>query len=275
MAAIPKIDETRLQAVCDVLGDTSSGFTGSEIGQLLERCAVPDLEPTITKRKRLFEALRRKQERDGCANNVLAFVATAMDPVRFVGNRSRFETMRNSLNEALAFGGFHLGEDGKLKAVTEARTLDEAQQRAGRLRAELTRRQVHHDVLQFCRVELLQENYFHAVFEATKSVAEKIRAKTGLTSDGAELVDRAFGINAPMLAINSLRTDTEQTEQKGFANLLKGLFGTFRNVTAHVPKITWPIYEQDALDLLSIASYLHRRLDDAIVVPGSGANPRT
>jgi hypothetical protein len=47
------------------------------------------------------------------------------------------------------------------------------------------------------------------------------------------------------------------------------MFGTFRNVTAHAPKITWPINEQDALDLLSLVSYLHRRLDAAAQVPQS------
>src|SRR5205823_2699985 len=166
----------------------------------------------------------------------------------------------------LAFAGLNLGEDGKLKPVTQARTLNEAQERASRLKSELLRRKVHHDVLQFCRAELLQENYFHAVFEATKSVAQKIRDKTGLTGDGADIVDKAFGLNSPVLAINTLRTDTEQSEQKGFANLLKGMFGTFRNVTAHAPKITWPIPEQDALDLLSLVSYLHRRLDAAALV---------
>lgn len=45
------------------------------------------------------------------------------------------------------------------------------------------------------------------------------------------------------------------------------MFGTFRNVTGHAPKITWPISEQDALDLLTLVSYLHRRLDDAAQVP--------
>jgi hypothetical protein len=55
-------------------------------------------------------------------------------------------------------------------------TIDEAKVRANRLRSELERRHVHSDVLAFCRAELLQENYFHAVLEATKSVSEKIRA---------------------------------------------------------------------------------------------------
>jgi hypothetical protein len=35
MAAIPKLEETRLQAICGVIGDTAEGLTGSEIGQLL------------------------------------------------------------------------------------------------------------------------------------------------------------------------------------------------------------------------------------------------
>ena len=263
MAAISKLEENALEAVCDVLGATSDGLTGSEIGQFLGRCRIDDPMPGITKRKRLFEALRAKQNVDGCANNVLGFIQEAMAPVRFVGEEERFSILRERLNNALVFCGFSLAEDGKLTQVSQARTLTEAQQRASRLRSQLIQRRVHPDVLTFCRAELVQNNYFHAVFEATKSVAEKIRQKTGLTGDGAEIVDTAFSVGAPLLAINTLRTDTEKSEQKGFANLLRGMFGTFRNVTGHAPKITWPIDEQDALDLLSIVSYLHRRLDSA------------
>lgn len=274
MSAIPKLNENQLQAICDILADTSGGLTGSVIATLLSRCEIPDPQPGITKRHRLFAALDAKQARDGCANNVLAFIQTAMDPVRFVSNRDWFDTLREQLNQALAFSGYQLGEDGKLRLVAQARTLSEAEERAGRLRAELMRRRVHHDVLAFCRAELVQENYFHAVFEATKSVAEKVRQRTGLTNDGAQLVDDAFGMKSARLAINTLRTETEQSEQSGFVNLVKGMFGTFRNVTAHAPKVKWPITEQDALDLLSLVSYMHRRIDSAADVPQvRGTNP--
>ncbi len=269
MAAIPKIDETHLQAVCDIIGDTSEGLTGSEIGRLLVQCDINDPEPAMTKRHRLFVALRTRQDKDRCANNVVNFVQTVMNPVRFVRNTAGFQELREQLNEVLAFGGLHIGEDGKIHPVPPARTLPEAQARAGRLRSALLQRNVHHDVLRFCRGELLQDNYFHAVFEATKSVAQKIRDKTGLTGDGSDIVDKAFGLKTPMLAINTLRTETEQSEQTGFANLLKGIFGTFRNPTGHAPKITWKIEEQDALDLLSLVSYMHRRLDAAASVPAA------
>lgn len=95
-------------------------------------------------------------------------------------------------------------------------------------------------------------------------MADKIREKSGLTSDGSQLVDEAFGGNSPLLAFNTLLTPTERSEHTGLMNLLKGLFGIFRNTTAHAPKIKWVINEQDALDMLSLTSLLHRRLNNAV-----------
>jgi len=113
---------------------------------------------------------------------------------------------------------------------------------------------------------LVADNYFHSVFEATKSVAEKIRIKSGLIIDGTNLVNEAFSFKnkIPHLALNSLQTENEQSEQTGFMNLVKGLFGMFRNTTAHAPKIKWKIEEQDALDILSMTSLIHRILDSSI-----------
>jgi hypothetical protein len=45
-----------------------------------------------------------------------------------------------------------------------------------------------------------------------------------------------------------------------------GLFSAVRNPTAHSPKILWAMPEQDALDVLAIVSYLHRKLDTAVKV---------
>lgn len=270
MAAIPEFGEAHLQRVCDLLADTSTGLTGSEMGRLLRQLGIADPESTATKRHRLFAALRSRQGQDRCGNNVAAFIQAAMEPVRYTGNRAAFDSRRDELNQVLAFCGYSLGEDGKLRATTAVSTLSEAEERAGRLRAELRRRGVHADVLAFCRAELLQANYFHAVFEATKSVADKIRKKSGLAGDGSELVDKAFGLGKaamPFLAFNTLQSETERSEHNGLMNLMKGMFGAFRNVTAHVPKVLWAISEQDALDLLTIASLLHRRLDAAIRTP--------
>lgn len=266
MAVIESFDSESLRAICSILGDTTEGLTGTEIGQLLESCGIDDPMPG-TKRYRLYEALAQRQAQDRCGNNVAAFINAAMNPVRYTRESELFEQRRSELNVVLAFCGFQIGEDGRLRAVEASKTLSRAQERANQLQRELLVRKVHPDVLRFCRAELLQDNYFHAVFEATKSVADKIRDKSGLTTDGARLVDEAFGFGGgvyPVLVFNSLQTETERSEHRGLMNLLKGLFGTFRNTTAHAPKIKWEIQEQDALDMLSLASLLHRRLDEAV-----------
>ena len=122
-------------------------------------------------------------------------------------------------------------------------------------------------MLRYCRAELLQKNYFHAVLEAVKSIAVKIRNLSGLQSDGAELVQAAFGLpkdgSSPVLTVNELKSDTDRGEQRGFVNLLIGLFGTIRNPLAHNPKVEWPMEEDDALDILTLASLIHRKIDKA------------
>ena len=266
MASIKKFNLNVIESVAKILGDTSEGFTGTEIGRLLYECNIIDPYPNITKWKRLFEALNQKQHEDNCANNICALIQHAMNPARHFNNHEWFSSTRYKLNQVLSFEGYALGENGRIAQSNKASTITEASARASKLRESLISRKVHPDVLKFCKEELLYDNYFHAIFEATKSVAEKIREKTTLVSDGASLVDDAFSFKSriPHLALNSLQTESEQSEQKGFMNLIKGLFGTFRNTTAHAPKITWSIEEQDALDILSIVSLIHRRLDDAI-----------
>ena len=171
--------------------------------------------------------------------------------------------MREMLNRALTFAGLSVDATGMLEFVEQARTLSEAERRAQELRTDLATRGVHPDVLRLCRSELLADNYFHAVLEAVKSVADKLRTRTGLTDDGNTLIDRALSGDLPMLAINPLRTESERTEQRGFANLVCGTFGMFRNTTAHEARIHWTMTKSDAEDLLLLVSLIHRRLDGA------------
>jgi hypothetical protein len=43
------------------------------------------------------------------------------------------------------------------------------------------------------------------------------------------------------------------------------LFSTFRNPAAHAPKVAWATLGSDALEMLTLACMLHRRLDTADV----------
>ena len=243
MAIIKKFDLASLESICKILGDTADGLTGTEISKYLSECNIKDPQINSTKWKRLYDSLALKQKEDQCANNIIAFIQHVIRPSRHVDNRTWFEQIRMKLNYVLSFEGFEITESGSIKYVNTVKTFSEAEERASQLKRILIDRNIHPDVLSFCKAELLVDNYFHTVFEATKSIAEKIRIKTNLTSDGSELVDHAFSYKGkiPYLALNNLTTESYESEQKGFMNLLKGVFGTFRNTTAHVPKVTWEI----------------------------------
>ena len=255
------------EAIAGALGDTAVGLTGSEIAHILMLSKMQDVAPALTKRKRLHNAFVESQNSLGNRTAVLAFIRHSMKPERWLREPDRYEPLRAKLNAALSFVGLAVDEDGSLGTVEAVATISGAQRRADDLRSDLARRGVHPDVLLFCRSELVADNYFHAVLEAMKSVAEKIRTRTGLTDDGADLVNRALGGSPPMLAINGLLTSTERSEQRGFANLVMGAFGMFRNPTAHAARVTWVMTKVDAEDLLSLASLIHRRLDASHMPP--------
>lgn len=261
--AVPPFTPAVLESLCQVLADTSTGLSGTEIGRFLEQSQVKDVDSANTKWKRLFNALATHQNEYRTGVCVLNFITHATTPSRYRGKHELFEDRRAQLNEVLSFHGLTFREDGKFERGTPVTTLTEAEARVERLRTKLEARGTHQDVIKYCRVLLSHNNHFHAVLEATKSVAEKIRTLSGATGDGASLIDAVFGGTSPLLRINNLVSETEVGEQKGFMNLLKGMFGTFRNPTAHAPQIVWQMSEEDALDLFAMVSYAHRRLDRA------------
>jgi uncharacterized protein (TIGR02391 family) len=269
MPVIPSFSDAQLEAIAKQLGDA---LTGSEIGRVLQQAEIyKDAAVGETKWRRLVVAFKAQQRADGNGNRVARAVEIGMDPIRYTGMPERFAIRRDQLNRALAFCGMHLGEDGHLRNAAAATTLTEAQRRARSLYQRLTQRGVHSAVLRYCTAELLADNYFHAVLEASKGLFERLRERTGLDADGADLIDRALAIpkdgGTPRVTFNSLRSESERSEQRGLVNLFKGVAGTFRNPTAHAPRISWSMSELDALDLLTLLSMLHRRLDTAIDMP--------
>ncbi len=254
-----------LEALCRELAEA---VIGSQIPNLIAPLKAPEspVEATNTKWKRLFNAVVVAQNRQQDGRPMIRLITEVMRPVRFA-SAEMFETHRSAVNERLMLSGYEVRDDGKITRTRIAVTLSEAQQRADGLRYELRRRDVHPDVLSFCRSEFLQQNYFHAVLEAAKSVADKIRVKTGLKLDGTRLADAAFSLRDgdPPLAFNALSTEWERSEHTGLATLTRGLFGTFRNPTAHAPRVRWAIDRMETLDMLTLASMLHRRLDTARV----------
>ena len=260
MTVIPLFNEGSIESLSKVLGDCGSG---SEISRVLASCNIRDGSNESTKWRRLYAIFLEIQREDRCANQIMNFIQSFLTPARFVGRNDEFESHCIELNTILALSGFEYRADGQFRKRTPATTLSEAERRASTIQAKFQGRRIHSEVLKYCRAELMQENYFHAVLEASKGLAQRIRDMSGLDGDGAALVDKVFTSKAPILAFNTLRTETEENEHKGFATLLKGCFATVRNPLAHEPKIMWD-GEDDAADYFTLISLLHRKLDDCI-----------
>lgn len=255
-------------AVAGVLGDTAQGLTGREIGQLLTAMKVPDVEGD-NKRDRLAGALLAHQARQQASNCVIAFIGAAMAPVRYAQQPHTFSRRQDDLNEVLVHVGLRVNNEGRVARGPAAATLSEAARHASSLRSELRRRSTHPEVLRYCTLEILAKNSFHASLEAVKSVADRLRQLTGQGLDGARLVDSVLmpGQGTARVAINANVTSPELDEQKGLANLVKGLFSMYRNPAAHEPRLHRTVTDEELLELLTTLSMVHRRLDGAHVTP--------
>lgn len=264
MASVPSFPEAQVGALARLLGDCGSG---TDISRVFRDRGLQDNSGESTKWRRLYAVFLQSQQEHRCANRIVDFIAAFLAPARFVGRSEEFENRRQELNTILAFSGLDYGSDGQFRRVEVARTLTEAEGRARTIKAKFQGRRIHPEVLKYCRAELLDNNYFHAVFEAAKGLAERIRTLANVYADGAALVDLVFSVERPLLAFNTLRTETEKSEHKGYAALLRGCFAAVRNPLAHEPKVLWQ-GEEDAADHLSLISLLHRKLDDCVRVTG-------
>jgi uncharacterized protein (TIGR02391 family) len=262
--------DAAVEAICRALAEAVAARQIAALIAPLRTYETP-ADRAGAKWRRLFGAVAAAQQRQGDGRPLLRLVTEIMAPVRFYSSDD-FESHRAAVNERLVMYGYAVRADGRIEQTDRALTLSEAQQRADGMRAELERRGVHRDVLRFCRPELMQRDYFHAVLEASKSVADRLRGMTGVSADGSKLVDVTCMASSgmPMVTFNGFTTEWEKSEQRGVATVIKGMFSMYRNPTAHAPRLVWATSEQDALDALTLASMIHRRLDEATVLHPQG-----
>ena len=209
MSKIECMPEGQIEGLAKVLGECGSG---TDITRVLGNRGLNDNSGVSTKWRRLYWLFLDVQSRDKSPNQILGFVQAFLAPARFVGRNEEFENHRRELNKVLAFSGLEYGSDGKFRQCRAAQTLTEAERRANTIQAKFQGRSIHPQVLKYCHAELMQDNYFHAVFEATKGLAQRIREESGVDGDGASLVEQVFSANQPILAFNHA-TDRNREER--------------------------------------------------------------
>ena len=275
------IDQQHLKAVCDVFAETNLGYTKTELTRLLQQSGIEILSDGkssnaygytlgLNKRDWLYNCLAFEISKSHSLSRVYLFLEKALNPVAFTDekNRSKYEFLLEGTNKVLLLAGLEITKEGKLVEVMQAKTLDEVDRRVNSLQRQLYNRTIHSEVQKYCIKDYLQKDYYDAVFEATKGLAERVRQITGLTTDGGILFQTAFAKNDPYLFFNSMQTDSEKSEFTGLKELMEAIFHLVRNPAAHTPKINWKVEESKALDILTLISFAHKYLDLCQKMPG-------
>lgn len=257
----PNFDLNTIRSLSKIIGEDI--LTHRQINEQFQNSGLVDSGQGTNKPDRIYFTLVARQKQDLCANNLLGFILRIINPKRY-DSEVEFEKHRTAINEKLLYEGIEIDKTGHAKTVDKAKTISEAKRRSMRIKERVHGIGIHSDILPYCESEWLNENYFHAILEITKSVAEKLRQKSGYSSDGAELVDECFGLGKdkkPMLAFNTLQSDSDESEHKGFGNFIKGFFSMYRNPKAHDPKLLEDTQLTEMTEVLVVATIIQNKLD--------------
>lgn len=272
----------QLKALCDALANSNPqcGLTESEIRLKLSQCSIDILDKGgrsngytyqlgLNKRDWLYNCFLNEIKTKKSFINIYRFLENALDPVNFTleEKRNKYSFLLFESNKVLLLNGLEIKDNGKIVETVKAETLDEVDKRVKSLEQKLNDRNIHEEVKNYCIKDYLRKDYFDAVFEAAKGVAQRVRNITGLETDGGTLFQTAFSKKDPYLYFNLLKTESEISEFTGLKELLESIFHLVRNPQAHIPKINWIVSEEKALDVLTLISLAHKYLDECKPVP--------
>ena len=149
---LENLNPQQINRIAEILAEK---HTGSELGQYLAQCRIPDPNPNLSKTKRLYNAFAARANSDHSTNSVYQFILYCFDPAQGLSDPERYQAARLKINEVLMLVGVEVRDDGKLHKIQVAQNLSEVQRRTRDLRKKLTMFGVHHEVLVCCREEWL------------------------------------------------------------------------------------------------------------------------
>lgn len=269
------------KSLCGVVTHTSEGLTKSELTTLLGQCGICAVDDGsscnqlgytigLNKRDWLYNCLVTEINKSQSFSKVFSFLQAVLNPASYtsVDSRQKYRCLFEKTNKILLFAGLSIDQSGRLVAVSQAETLTEVDQRVNHLKKALYDRAIHSEVQKYCVEDYLRADYYDAVFEAAKGLAERVRQISGLTTDGGTLFQTAFSKNDPYIFFNAMKTDSERSEFIGLKELLEAIFHLVRNPAAHTPKVNWKTDETKTLDILTLISFAHKYLDECHRMPG-------
>lgn len=266
------IDNQLISSVSKILGEE---LNGQKISTMLTILSLSDFDKiysrpyTSTKWKRLDESISFECSKSKNAKALFRVIEYVAKPQNYVNSPTNdWFSLKKSLNTQLMFYGFSLNDAGKIINSEAVETFSDAQKRLKSFEEKLFLHEIHPEILKYCREELFQENYFHAIFEASKGILDRVRIISELDTDGITLIDSAFRSKNPIVLIkgNMIQSLSDKSEYSGLKSLLSTVIYFYRNPQAHNSKLYNPKSETDAITAFSMMSLAHQILDNCINV---------
>lgn len=267
------IEEAKLESLANKLG-TLPELTHANIDKYLADCSIQDISIKSkavgfgyifgdSKSKRIYKCFINEFHKTNNDLKIVSFIERALDPTRFAASE-RYDDVLKDINSVLLFMGCEVSRSGKVKIVKKATTIDEVQERINALENEAKKRSVHSEVLKYCKREYLDKDYFHAQFEASKGLFQRIKELINQNVDGAKLINGVFSTDEPMLILPNLKLTerTDKDEFLGYKHLFEYVLNAIRNPEAHTPRILASEELGECLDNFVIISRCHRFLDN-------------
>lgn len=263
MSNIPKFNAQSIETISKIIGNK---MTGSTITRMLKTLNIKDNSNHSTKWRRLDYVMNESQHRFNCGNKIIEIIQYVFHPTSsWFDNSNDYKSLIKEINKCISFYGYELREDGKIYQTELSTTRTQANERYDLLKSKLTERNIHPQILKFCTQDIVNEDYFSIIFEASKSIYDRIRDMTGINFDGNKLIYTCFDLKYPIIVFNLLNSDTEINLYYGLKNILLSIAQIGRNPKAHTPKIYSYDNLDNCLDILNLISFAHKMLDQCSI----------
>lgn len=250
-----KFSDSALERLSIIIGDR---YSGTEITSFFHKIGYVNIQHDgTTKWRFVYEHLKHIQSKGGYFE-ILKAIEQLCSPQEFFQNRDEFSIILDKVNEVLSYYQLKVNKAGKI--VQNSQIEPVLKSKINEDAALFNSRNYHPEIKKHAFKLFNDGLYFHAVFECCKSFDKYVGEKAEMDKHGTALMGVALSLNG-CLKLNTQVTETERNEQEGLMHLCTGLMKAIRNPQGHEPELCWKMSREDALDVLSLISYLYRQVE--------------
>lgn len=245
-----------LERLSQIIGDL---YTGSQITDLFRKAGIEGIgHDGGTKWRFLYRTFEEMQKKQYGTHNVLKFLEAVCDPQQYFGSPNAHKHILDQINEVLNFYGIKINDKGK--AIHTGQKQETVPQKESEDTRLFHNRGYHSEVVKHGREQFEHGHYFDAVDECCKAFTKYVSEKSQLDKHGFDLMSSALSLKGT-LKLNSQKTETERNEQEGLMHLCMGLMKSIRNPAEHEPQLDRKMSRIDALEILTLISFLYKQID--------------